>query len=67
MPVLVLAGDLDRTVSRVSTEELVDAIPGHLPSFALHYLPDVGHAPYMEDANLYNALLGDFLSSLYNK
>ena len=67
MPVLVLAGDLDRTVSRASTEELVDAIPAQLPSFALHYLPGVGHAPYMEDANLYNALLGDFLSSLYNQ
>jgi len=67
MPVLVLAGGLDRTVSRASTEELVDAIPEQLPSLAVHYLPDVGHAPYMEDANLYNALLGDFLSSLYNQ
>jgi pimeloyl-ACP methyl ester carboxylesterase len=64
MPVLVLAGDLDRTVSRESTEELVAAIPGQLSSFVLHYLPGVGHAPYMEDPNLYNALLGDFLSSL---
>ena len=64
MPVLVLAGDLDRTVSRESTEELVAAIPEQLSSFVLHYLPGVGHAPYMEDPNLYNALLGDFLSSL---
>jgi len=48
------------------TEELVEVIPGQLTSFVLHYLPGVGHAPYMEDANLYNAVLGDFLSSIHN-
>ena len=66
MPVLVLAGDLDRTVPKALTEELVEAIPGELPSFVLHYLPGVGHAPYMEDANLYNTVLAGFLSSLYH-
>ncbi len=64
MPILVLAGDVDTTVTRDFTEAMVAAVPDTVPSLDVHYLPNVAHAPYMEDAEAYNAVLGDFLDSL---
>lgn len=64
MPVLVLAGDLDQTVTKAFTEAMVTAIPDAVPALDVHYLPGVAHAPYMEDADAYNAVLGDFLATL---
>jgi pimeloyl-ACP methyl ester carboxylesterase len=61
MPVLVLAGDLDKTVPKALTEGLIAAIPEGVPSSSVHYLPGVAHAPYMEDVERYNKLLSDFL------
>ena len=61
MPVLVLAGDLDKTVPKALTEGLIAAVPKGVPSASVHYLPGVAHAPYMEDAERYNKLLSDFL------
>ncbi len=61
MPVLVLAGDLDKTVPKALTESLIAAIPEAVPSSSIHYLPGVAHAPYMEDVERYNKLLSDFL------
>ena len=61
MPVLVLAGDLDKTVPKALTEGLIAAVPQGVPSSSVHYLPGVAHAPYMEDAEGYNKLLSDFL------
>ena len=64
MPVLVLAGDIDQTVTKDFTEEMIAAVPETVPALQAHYLPGVAHAPYMEDADAYNAVLSDFLMTL---
>ena len=61
MPILVVAGAVDTTVTKDFTEAMVDAVPNTVPSLKLHYLPGVAHAPYMEDAEAYNSVLEDFL------
>ena len=64
MPVLVLAGDVDQTVTKDLTEEMIAAVPKTVPALQVHYLPSVAHAPYMEDPDTYNAILSGFLKTL---
>ena len=64
MPVLVLAGDVDQTVTKDFTEAMIAAVPETVPVLQTYYLPGVAHAPYMEDAEAYNAMLSDFLTTL---
>ena len=64
MPILVIAGDLDQTVSRELTEAMIASIPDTIPKLNVKYLSDVAHAPYMEDATAYNMLLDEFFEEL---
>lgn len=64
MPVLVLAGEFDQTVTTDFTEAMIAAVPDTVPALETHYLPGVAHAPYMEDVGSYNAVLSDFLMTL---
>ncbi len=64
MPVLVLAGDVDRTVTKDFTEDMIAAVPEAVPTLQSIFLPGVAHAPYMEDADAYNVVLSDFLINL---
>ena len=64
MPVLVLAGELDTTVSKSLTEAMVSAIPNSIPYIKVLYLKNVAHAPYMASPDNYNSALSDFLFSL---
>jgi len=63
MPVLVLAGEVDTTVTKEFTEAMIASVPDTVPSLRADYLPGVAHAPYMEDAATYNAVLGEFLEA----
>ena len=64
MPVLVIAGELDQTVTRESTEDMIAAVPDTVPVLTVRYLPGVAHAPYMEDPETYNTVIQEFFSSL---
>jgi len=64
MPVLVIAGEVDKTVTKDLTESMIAAIPETAPTLEVNYLPGVAHAPYMEKPETYNAVLTNFLSSL---
>ena len=64
MPVLVLAGELDKTVTKDLTETMITAIPDSVPAFTVNYLPGVAHAPYMEDPEAYNSVLNTFFANL---
>jgi 3-oxoadipate enol-lactonase len=59
-PVLVIAGEEDRTFSVAETRAMADAIPGS--RFKL--LPHVGHLAALEAPELVNAAVAEFLSSL---
>ena len=64
MPVLVIAGEVDKTVTKASTDTMIAAIPHKVPALKVSYLPGVAHAPYMEDPEAYNAAIINFLDSL---
>ena len=64
MPVLVIAGEVDKTVTKDLTEAMIAAIPETVPTLEVNYLPGVAHAPYMENPETYNAVLTNFLNSL---
>ncbi len=64
LPVLVLAGELDRTVTREATDALVAALAFGKAELQIVTLPGVGHAPYLENATDYTAALSAFLRSL---
>ena len=64
MPVLVIAGEVDKTVTKDLTEAMIAAIPEMVPTLEVKYLPGVAHAPYMENPETYNAVLTNFLNSL---
>ena len=64
MPVLVIAGTLDQTVTRELTEDMIAAVPDTVPALTVNYLPGVAHAPYMEDPETYNAVIEKFFSTL---
>ena len=64
MPVLVIAGALDQTVTRESTEDMIAAIPDTVPELTVNNLPGVAHAPYMEDSETYNTVIQEFFSTL---
>ena len=64
MPVLVIAGALDQTVTRESTEDMIAAVPNTVPELTVKYLPGVAHAPYMEDSETYNTVIQEFFSTL---
>lgn len=58
-PVLLISGDGDKIVTRRQSEDLAALYPQgrHVR------LEGIGHAPYLEAADAYNALLRDFLAS----
>ena len=64
MPVLVIAGEADQTVTQDQTETLITAVPDTVPLLTVKYVPGVAHAPYMEDPEAYNAVLTEFLDGL---
>ena len=64
MPVLVIAGEVDKTAPKDLTEAMIAAIPETVPMLEVNYLPGVAHAPYMENPESYNAVLTNFLNSL---
>jgi pimeloyl-ACP methyl ester carboxylesterase len=64
MPVLVLAGELDTTVTKNLTEAMVRVIPNSIPYINILYLKNVAHGPYMESPDNYNSALNYFLISL---
>ena len=63
MPILILAGELDKTVTKNLTEAMISAIPHSIPYVKVLYLKNVAHAPYMENSDDYNSVLNDFLVS----
>lgn len=59
MPILVVTGGRDPVVKPALRDELLALTPT-----ARHVtLPGLGHAPYLEDAAAYNALLDEFLET----
>ena len=64
MPVLVIAGEFDRTVTKNDTEDMITAVPDQVPELIVRYLPGVAHAPYMEDSEAYNQVLLNFFDKL---
>ncbi len=64
LPTLVLTGALDRTATTDLTDAVVDVLTADGAPLSTVALPDVGHAPYMEDAAAYNAALAGFLDTL---
>ena len=64
LPVLVLTGELDRTVSRETSEALIAALAFGEAQVQIVTLPGVAHAPYQEDAASYNAALAGFLDTV---
>ncbi|MCK5318301.1 MAG: alpha/beta hydrolase [Anaerolineales bacterium] len=59
-PTLVVAGELDTTVSMSAKKELA----GHIPGAHLVVIPDSGHATPIDAAEEFNQTLLDFLSKL---
>ena len=59
-PVLVVAGELDKTVSMDAKKELAS----HIPGAHLVVIPDSGHATPIDAADAFNRTLLDFLSKL---
>lgn len=57
-PVLVAAGEHDR----IAPPRYAQQISGKLPQARLEILPDIGHAPPIEDPRNFNRLLEEFLS-----
>ena len=64
LPVLVITGAEDRTVTRELSDELLAALAGGSAQVQTAVLPGVGHAPYLEDTAAYNAALESFLDGL---
>lgn len=58
IPVLVVDAEHDSVVRRDRIEPLVALLPG----CARHTMTGVGHAPYIEDAEAYNAMLRGFIA-----
>ena len=59
VPTLVISADRDQVASAAQAEELVQGIE----SCQHAVLKGVGHAPYLEDPEAYNAALRQFLAS----
>ena len=59
LPTMVISADKDQVASAAQADELVHMIEGcqHV------ILRGVGHAPYIEDSETYNAVLRRFLAS----
>lgn len=64
LPVLVLTGAEDRTVTAELSDALLAALAGGSATVQTAVLPGVGHAPYLEDTAAYNAALKSFLDGL---
>ncbi|MEQ8585613.1 MAG: alpha/beta hydrolase [Thalassobaculaceae bacterium] len=64
LPVLVLIGALDRTATPELTGAVVDSLRAGSAREDTVVLPDVGHAPYLENPGAYNGALGAFLADL---
>jgi pimeloyl-ACP methyl ester carboxylesterase len=64
LPVLVLSGQQDRTVSAEVTAGLLAALDAGKSRVEHVALAGVGHAPYLENAPAYTAALGDYLRRL---
>lgn len=64
MPVLVLTGEEDRTVTKELSGALLAALDSGSAQVTKAALPGVGHAPYLEDTAAYNAALSSFLEGL---
>lgn len=64
LPVLVLTGEEDRTVTRELSDALIGALAGGSAQVTTAALPGVGHAPYLEDTAAYNSALSGFLQTL---
>lgn len=64
LPVLVLTGEEDRTVTPDLSGALLDALARGSARVRTAVLPRVGHAPYLEDTAAYNAALKSFLDGL---
>jgi len=60
IPTLVVAGELDTTVSMNAKKELAS----HIPGAQLVVIPDSGHATPIDAAEAFNRTLLDFLSKL---
>lgn len=59
-PAIVLWGTADRIAPEADMLAMVQALPGA----AYHVLPGVGHAPYLEAPEAYNALLESHLNAV---
>ncbi|WPZ36596.1 alpha/beta hydrolase [Thalassobaculum sp. OXR-137] len=64
LPVLVLTGQEDRTVTKEVSGDLLAALAGGPAQVKTKELPGVGHAPYLEDTAAYNSALQAFLDDL---
>lgn len=64
MPVLVLTGEEDRTVTKELSGSLLAALAVGSAQVRTAALPGVGHAPYLEDTAAYNAALTSFFETL---
>lgn len=64
LPVLVLTGEEDRTVTKEVSGALLAALESGAAKVATTSLPGVGHAPYLENTAAYNAALSAFLDTL---
>ena len=64
MPVLVLTGEEDRTVTKDVSAALVAALADGSAQLRTSVLSGVGHAPYLEDTAAYNSALQAFLDGL---
>ena len=60
IPTLVVAGELDTTVSMDAKKELA----GHIPGAQIVIIPDSGHATPIDAAEAFNQTLLDFLSKV---
>lgn len=64
LPVLVLTGEQDRTVTKEVSDVLLAVLDRGPAQVQTAVLPGVGHAPYLENAAAYNAALRAFLERL---
>ena len=64
IPVLVLTGAEDRTVTKEVSGAVIDTLKQGSAKLQTKELPGVGHAPYLEDTAAYNAALTAFLDAL---
>ncbi len=60
LPVLVMQGDRDIVVAPAMAHHIAASIPGA----RLHMFEGIGHAPFLETPEAFNAVLLDFVSSL---